>query len=158
MPSLPPPRHISTIAYLLFVYTKDAVAFILVAAGRDGLAHHYRRPRLTRAGLQQRADKAHLSCSDVAGALDPRWHGGYGFVSNINRSLPVTVGGSAGQRDHTATNERCFVAGPGQSIARYLWALDPGRGGAAEVKSIQLKEKTAGPPADADLEGSRCRP
>jgi hypothetical protein len=26
------------IAYLLFVYTEDAVAFILVAAARDGLA------------------------------------------------------------------------------------------------------------------------
>jgi transposase len=46
-------------AYLLFVYTQDAVVVILVAAARDGLAilaiAITRRPRLIKAGLQQRA-------------------------------------------------------------------------------------------------------
>ena len=58
------------IAYLLFVYTEDAVAFILVAAARNGLAilaiAITADPRLIKAGLQQRAAKAVAAGSEPA--------------------------------------------------------------------------------------------
>jgi hypothetical protein len=50
------------LAYLLLVYVEQTAVIILFAASPDGVCHprhgRYRRPRLTKAGLRQRAAKA----------------------------------------------------------------------------------------------------